>query len=397
MFKNKALIPIAVVVFIDLLGFTIILPLLPFYASTFGASPMIIGLLIASYSVCQFFAGPVLGGLSDRFGRRPLLIYSQMGSFVGFILLAVAQSLPVLFLSRIVDGISGGNVTIAAAYIADVTEPKERAGAMAIIGIGFGLGFVIGMPLGGVLATHYGYAVPALVAAGFSLSSTLLSTFYLKEHNHVRDESATFGLHYYTRVFEYMRIPNLRASLMAFLFFVLPFSLFMSMFSLFAMIKLHFTAENIGLFMGFVGMLGVIWQGGIIRPMVRNIGELTSMRIGMICMVIGLLGLAFATTIPGLAVVAVILSFGTGITRPTISSVITQHAPATRKGGALGVSSSLESFSRAFMPILGGWLIGGLHPNWIGYAGAIFAAIGTVLAFQIRGEEHELASEQAAA
>ncbi|MDP4197992.1 MAG: MFS transporter [Bacteroidota bacterium] len=391
MFKNKALLPIAVVIFIDLLGFTIILPLLPFYATSFGASPETIGYLVASYSVCQFFAGPVLGGLSDRFGRRPLLIYSQLGSMAGFILLAFANSLPILFLSRIIDGISGGNVTIASAYIADVTEPKERSGAMAIIGIGFGMGFVVGMPLGGMLAQHYGYAVPAFVAAGFALSSTLLSTFYLKEHHHVRDDSVIFGWHYYTRIFEYLRIPNLRTLLLTFLFFVLPFSLFMSMFSLFAMLKLQFTPEDIGLFMGFVGVLGVLWQGGVIRPLVRKLGELTCLRIGLAAMVVGLLGLAVAQTIPVLASVAVLLSFGTGITRPTISSLITQYAPPTRKGGALGVSSSLESFSRAITPILGGWIIGGLHPNYIGYIGALMAAVAVFFSMRVHYDSRDLA------
>src|SRR5579871_953553 len=187
MFKNKALVAIAIVVFVDLLGFSIILPLLPYYASTFAASPETIGYLVASYSICQFIAAPILGSLSDRFGRRPLLIYSQLGSFAGFILLAVANSLPILFLSRIVDGISGGNLTIAQAYIADITPPQERSGAMAVIGIGFGVGFLIGPALGGFLATHYGFAAPAYCAAFFALCSTSLTTFYLKEHQHVRD------------------------------------------------------------------------------------------------------------------------------------------------------------------------------------------------------------------
>ena len=151
MFKNKALIPIAIVVFVDLLGFSIILPLLPYYADSFHASNEMIGYLVASYSICQFLAAPILGGMSDRFGRRPLLIYSQFGSFVGFILLGLANSLPLLFLSRIVDGVSGGNISIASAYIADVTEPKDRSGAYAIIGIAFGVGFLIGPAIGGTL------------------------------------------------------------------------------------------------------------------------------------------------------------------------------------------------------------------------------------------------------
>ncbi|SRR5579883_994215 len=390
MFKNKALIPIAVVVVIDLIGFTIIIPMIPFYAAQFGASSEMVGYILASYSVCQFFAGPVLGGLSDKFGRRPLLIYSQIGSMIGFILLAVANSIPILFLSRIIDGISGGNVTIASAYIADVTKPEERSQAMAIIGIAFGVGFVIGMPIGGVLAQHFGYAVPAMVGAAFALSSTLLSTFYLKEHHHVRDESTTFGFHYYTRIIEYLRIPSLRMLLLTFLFFVLPFTLFMSMFSLFAMIKLNFTPEDIGLFLGFVGVLGILWQGGVIRPLVKNLGEIKSLRLGLAAMTVGHLGLAFSQTVPTLIIVAVILSFGTGVTRPVISSLISQHAPPNRKGGALGVSSSLESFSRAITPILGGWLIGALHPNWLLYVAAVFSTIAVLLAFQVTGDSHTI-------
>jgi multidrug resistance protein len=392
MFQNKALIPIAIVVFVDLLGFSIILPLLPYYASTFHASDAMIGLLVASYSICQFIAAPILGGMSDRFGRRPLLIYSQFGSMMGFILLGLAQSLPILFLSRIIDGISGGNLTIAQAYIADVTEPKDRAGALAIIGIGFGLGFLMGPPIGGVLAQHFGFSAPAYAAAFFALCSTSLTTFYLKEHHHVRDENAKTGLRSYLRVFEYLRDETMRTLLLTFLFFALPFALYVSMFSLFAKEELNFTAQQVGFFLGFIGLLGVIWQGVIIRPLVRKIGEVKCLRIGLISMVLGLLGLAFARTIPGLVVIAVFFSFGTGITRPSLSSLITQVAPTKRKGGALGVSASLESFSRSIAPILGGWLIGALHPNWIGYAGGAMATVAVVLAFGVERESHEVAS-----
>ncbi|MEO6939864.1 MAG: MFS transporter [Candidatus Kapaibacterium sp.] len=393
MFKNKALIPIAVVVFVDLLGFSIILPLLPFYAATFQAGPELIGYLVASYSVCQFIAAPILGGLSDRFGRRPLLIYSQIGSMLGFIMLGLANSLPMLFISRIIDGLSGGNITIAAAYIADVTEPKDRAGAMAIIGIGFGLGFMVGPLIGGTLATHFGYAVPAFVAAGFAASSTLLTTFYLKEYTHKPDPNAKKGLAQYTRVFDYFKIPNLRTLLTIFLFFALPFSLYVSMFSLYAKIELNFTPEQVGEFLAFIGVVGVIWQGGVVRPLVKRFGEVNAMRAGMIALMLGLLGIVIATNWWQLGLVAIVFSFGTGITRPTISSLISQASPPGRRGGAMGVSSSIESFSRSVAPILGGWIIGGLYPNYIGYVGAFLAAIGLVLAFLVKFDSHEVTGE----
>ena len=390
MFKNKALLPIAVVVFVDLLGFSIMLPILPFYASTFHATPEMIGYLVASYSICQFFAGPILGGLSDRYGRRPLLIYSQLGSFVGFVLLAIANSLPMLFLSRIIDGVSGGNLTIAQAYIADVTTPQERSSALAIIGISFGLGFIIGPALGGLLATHYGYAAPAMLAALFSLSSTSLTTFYLKEHTHTETENARTGLRYYTRALDYLKDPTMRPLYAIFFSFALPFALYVSMFSLFAKMKLHFTVGDVSLFLIFVGVIGTIWQGAVIRPMVRKLGDLASLRIALIAMALGLFGLAFARTGPELVAVALVLSFGTGITRPTISTLITVAAPSERKGGALGVSSSLDSLSRSVAPILGGWLIGGLHPNYIGYVGGGLTAIGALIAFRVNVDSHEV-------
>src|SRR3954469_7823113 len=175
MFKNKALIAIAIVVFVDLLGYSIILPLLPYYAQTFHASPQTIGYLVAIYSICQFVASPILGGMSDRYGRRPLLIYSQIGSLIGFVVLGLANSLGVLFIARIIDGISGGNLTIAQAYIADITPPKKRAGSLAVIGIAFGVGFMVGPLMGGIMMEAFGPAAPAFLAAFFSLCSTMLS------------------------------------------------------------------------------------------------------------------------------------------------------------------------------------------------------------------------------
>lgn len=384
MFKRKELVSIAVVVFVDLLGFSIILPLLPFYASTFNASPQVVGYLVATYSVCQLIAGPILGGMSDRLGRRPLLIYSQMGSMAGFILLGLAHSLPMLFLARVIDGLSGGNITIAQAYIADVTEPQERAGAMAIIGIGFGLGFMVGPFIGGELATYVGYSAPAFLAAFFALCSTLLTTFYLKEQTHRSDPNARTGLGFYLRVFDYFHIPSLRIFLSVFFFFALPFALYVSMFSEFAKVELGFTPEQVGRFLGLVGFMGVIWQGGVVRRLVPRMGEVPSLRLGLLCLSLGLLGIVVAGTAARLALVAAVFSFGTAITRPTLSSLITQAAPADRKGGALGVSSALESFARCIAPVLGGWIIGGLHPNYLGYVGCALGAVALLLSLSAR-------------
>ena len=394
MFKNKALIPIFIVVFVDLLGFSIILPLLPFYALKFNVSPEMIGMIAAVYSVCQFGASPILGALSDKYGRRPVLIYSQFGSMIGFLLLALAGNIWIIVLSRFVDGISGGNITIASAYVADVSEPKDRASAMALIGVAFGLGFLFGPLIGGELSAAWGIAAPAYAAAFLAFSSMTLSIFYLKEPAvHRSAESRKKGLGYYTEAIKYLKIKNLRTILIIFFFFALPFSLYVSMFSLYAHLELSFNEREVGRFLAYVGFLGIIWQGGVIRPLVKKIGELSLLRYGLAAMSLGLLGLVLADSWQQLALVALVFSFGTGVTRVVLSSLVSQMAPPDKKGGVIGVSSSIESFTRIIGPILGGWIIGTIHPNYIGYVGGAMAAVGFWLAFTVHRDSKKLEPE----
>lgn len=393
MFKNKALIPIFIVVFVDLLGFSIILPLLPFYALKFNVSAETIGMIAAVYSVCQFAASPILGALSDRYGRRPVLIYSQFGSMIGFILLGLAGNIWIIVLSRFVDGISGGNITIASAYVADVSEPKDRASAMALIGVAFGLGFLFGPLIGGELAALWGMSAPAYAAAFFSLLSLTLTIFYLKEPEVHRSAARKKGLAYYTEAIGYFKIKNLRTILTIFFFFALPFSLYVSMFSLYAHIELNFSEREVGRFLAYVGLLGIIWQGGVIRPLVKKIGELSILRYGLAAMSVGLLGIVLAENWQQLAIVALVFSFGTGVTRVVLSSLVSQMAPSDKKGGVIGVSSSIESFTRIIGPLLGGWLIGTLHPNYIGYVGGAMALVGFWLAFTVHRDSKKLESE----
>ncbi len=386
MFSNKRLIPIFIVVFVDLLGFSIILPLLPYYASKFGASPQTIGFLIASYSLCQFIAAPILGHLSDKYGRRPILLYSQIGSCLGFILMGAALHLPNsllwLFVARIVDGFSGGNLTVAQAYISDITEPEDRARSFGmIIGVSFGLGFLMGPMLGGFLS-RYGYDIPAYAAAILSFASIMATTFLLPETQHQRDDSRPSGLALYTRVLDYLNIAELRRLLFVFFFMSLPFALYVSMFSLFADRQLHFTAEQAGYFLGFVGFLGIIWQGGVIGPIVKRFGDYKALMIGLIFSAIGLYYLAFVNVWWKLPFVALFFSFGHSIGRPTLTSLITQNAPPERRGGVLGATTSLESLARIIAPILGGWMIA-VHPTWLGWVGGVLFTIAVFIASTI--------------
>jgi DHA1 family tetracycline resistance protein-like MFS transporter len=388
MFGNKRLIPIFIVVFVDLLGFSIILPLLPYYAESFNASAQVIGYLVASYSLCQFLASPILGDLSDRYGRRPLLLYSQVGSCTGFILLGLAMHLSTpllwLFVARVVDGLSGGNLTIAQAYIADISRPEDRARSYGIIGVAFGLGFLIGPALGGFLS-RWGYDVPAYAAAVISFASIMATLFLLPETQHQRDPDRRTGVRAYFRVFDFLKFESLRRLLVVFLFFALPFALYVSMFSLFADRQLHFSAEQTGYFLGFVGLLGVVWQGGAVGPMVKRFGERRSLLIGLTCSALGIFSVVWANVWWKLGFVAFFFSFGNSITRPSLTSMITQAAPPERRGGVLGATTSIESFSRIVAPIMGGWIIGGLHPNWLGWVGGSLFAVAAVLASTIPG------------
>jgi len=366
-----------------LLGFSIILPLLPYYANRLGLSDALIGLLVATYSICQLIAGPFLGEMSDIKGRRPLLLYSQIGSLLGFILLGSAMFLPYpilwLFLSRIIDGFSGGNVTIVQAYISDVLEPEEWTKGYALIGAAFGLGFLFGPALGGLLSV-YGYQWPAYAAACCALISTTSTFFLLPEPKRRINPDRKGGLAIYLRVFEYFKITSLRNLLVIFFFFALPFNLFTSMFALYALKQLSFTARDTGYFLAVVGLLGIIWQGGAVSPIVKRLGETKGLILGLLSNMIGLFGIVFVDKWWKLIIVAVFFSFGTGMTRPALTSLITQAAPEDRRGGVLGVTSSIESFSRIAAPLIGGSLIGGLHANWLGLAGGFFTLIALLLA-----------------
>ena len=174
---KSPLLPIFLIVSVDVLGLTIILPLLPFYAEKFGASPAVVGLLVSSYALCQLIAGPILGRWSDHMGRRPLLLVSQVGTLIGFLILAYANALWLIFLSRIIDGLTAGNLSLAQAYISDVTKPENRAKSFAIIGIAFGMGFLIGPAISGFLV-QYSYQYPIFAAAALSATS-ILATYFL--------------------------------------------------------------------------------------------------------------------------------------------------------------------------------------------------------------------------
>ena len=382
---KSPLLAIFLIVSVDVLGLTIILPLLPFYAEKLGASPAVVGMLVSTYALCQLIAGPILGRMSDHMGRRPLLLVSQIGTFIGFLILAYANVLWLVFLSRVIDGITAGNLSLAQAYISDVTKPEERAKSFALIGIAFGMGFLIGPAISGFLV-QYSYQYPIFAAAALSATS-ILSTYFLLPSNVpvAADTPRKFTVLDWGNYARYFREPELGPLLWQFLAFALTFSLFMTGFPLFAERRFvwhahPFGAKEVGYVYAYLGFLGVILQGGLMGRLVKAFGEINLVRAGFFVAMAGLAALAFTSSIPVLLVVAAAASLGTGMNRPALTSLITQRASRSEQGAVLGITQSLNSLAAICAPTVAGFLIDhSLLPEW-----ALLAAVisGCALLFK---------------
>jgi DHA1 family tetracycline resistance protein-like MFS transporter len=382
---NSRLLPIFLIVVVDVLGFTLILPLLPFFAERLGATPAVVGLLVSSYAFCQLFSGPLLGRVSDRIGRRPLLLLSQAGTFAGFLLLAASRSLWMVFLARIIDGATAGNISLAQAYIADVTAPEERSKSFALIGIAFGLGFLVGPAFSGYLA-QFGYLYPVFVAAGLSATS-IVATYFLLPMSRpapAAGEGRRLAILDWGNYVQYFRRPALGRLLGQFFVFIFAFSMFISCFALFAERRFFwhghpFGPKEVGYVYGYVGLLGVLLQGGLIGRLVKGFGERPLVRIGFVAAAAGFTGLAFSRTLAELLIVAAVTAFGTGILRPVLTSLITQATGKGEQGTVLGLTQSLSSISQIVAPAVGGWMIGvGALSAW-GLVMAAATAAGLLL------------------
>lgn len=379
--SRSPLVPIALIVAVDVLGLTLMIPLLPFYAERMGASPAVVGLLLASYSVCQLFAGPVLGQLSDRFGRRPVLLVSQAGTFAGFLLLGFAENLWLVFAARILDGITAGNLTVAQAYIADVTKPEDRARAFGIIGIAFGMGFLLGPAISGFLA-QYSYHYPVFAAAGLSFLS-ILATYFLLPRTTPAPSEARLSVLSWGRYAEYIRRPALGPLLGQFLAFVFSFALFNSGFALFAERRLTwqgkpFGPAECGYVYAYAGLLGILTQGPALGRLVTRFGEARLAAVGFAGLVLGYATLAFTHTVPVLLAATTLCALG-GLVRPVVTSRVTLSVPRGEQGVVLGLTQSLTSLSQITGPLLAGWLIEhSLLSPWA-LAAAAVAATGLCL------------------
>lgn len=396
----KRVLPIFVIVFVDLLGLTIILPLLPIYASAFGANPFVIGIIGATYPTMQLLASPILGNLSDRFGRKPVLIVSQIGTFCGFILLGFANAVPLVILSRMIDGISGANTVTARAAITDSTTERTRAQGLGLIGAAFGLGFVIGPAIAGVSLALTGndYRIPAFIAAGCSLVSIILTSVWFKETypEEQRKEGRKRpqqGLR--TRIVSALTSPLIGFLLVVMFLQQVVFMGFEQILPLFTLSRLGMGGIGNAMLFVFVGVILVIFQGKYIGPLSRRFGEANLIFTGLLLVGGGLLLMAMTPQLPvvgyeqqamiesmqatggesqeiavplppdqqtgwlglvWLLVTVTPVSIGGALLQPNINSLITKRTSHFAIGSTLGVSSALVSAANAITPLLSGTL-----------------------------------------
>ena len=346
---TRPLLIIFLTIFVNLVGFGIIVPLLPFYAQTFGASPLTIGLLFAIFSLCQLLAAPALGDLSDRYGRRPVLVFSLAGTVVSFVMLALAHSVTMLFLARIVDGLSGGNISTARAYVADITTPADRARAYGLIGAAFGLGFIFGPALSGVLA-KVSYTAPIWAAAGITLVATVMAWAWLPETVH-RTQAGTGNPFRYLP--ELLKRPLVRRVLVIDFVYWTSFAIFQTTFALFTARRFGFDAPKTGYVFAAFGVLGAVIQGGFIRPIVRRLGDKSTFMLGLAFGACGLLACAMVYSVPLFLLTLVPLAFGIGFGHPTMASLVSLVADGDEQGRVQGAASAVESLGRTIGPVWG--------------------------------------------
>lgn len=350
---SRPLVIIFLTVLVNLIGFGIIIPLLPFYAQTFGASPLVIGLLFASFSVSQLIAAPVLGHWSDAWGRRPVLILSLLGTVVSFVMLAVAHSLVMLFAARVVDGLSGGNITTARAYIGDIATDENRAKYFGFLGAAFGLGFIIGPGLSGAFA-HLSYTAPIWAAAVITVAATLLAWLWLPETVHRVHANAGSP---WRALAELGRRPDLRVLFAVDLLYWASFAVYQSTFALFGARRFGFDAAHTGYILAAFGVLGVIVQGGTIAPVVARLGEKRTLILGLVITAISWTAAAMAHSVVLFLITLVPSAVGLGFCTPALVSLVSSAAGRHEQGRVQGAAGALESLGRALGPVWGNGLL----------------------------------------
>lgn len=380
----RALLPVLLTVFLDLVGFGLVIPLLTFYAETHGASALAVTLLMACYSLAQFVMAPVWGRLSDRVGRRPVLLFSIAATALGLAGFASATALWQLFLFRTLHGAAAANISTAQAAVADLTPPDKRAMGMGLIGAAFGVGFTVGPWLGGELSV-YGYATPIWVAAGLSALNFVLALVLLPETRPAEARSTTDPTLRKrsirpTDFVAVLRHPVVGTCVLLTFVLTAAFGMMESTFTLFAEHERHLDAPAVGRMFGVAGLVMIVVQGGLIGRLVKRFGEAPLVPVGLALLAIGLFLLPLAPPVVPMVSVFTLLAVGQGISNPSLQALISKGAGPDEQGFVLGTNQSLSALARAVGPSVGGLLYTGVGPRGPFWVSAVVVALSVWLA-----------------
>ena len=361
-FFTTPLLIIFATVFIDLIGFGMIIPILPYYANTapFNATPLEIGFLVGIYSLMQFFFSPVLGRLSDRYGRRPILFISLLGSAIGYFVIGLAGTLFMVFLGRIISGVTGGNISTAQAYVADVTSKKQRARGMGLFGVAFGLGFILGPALSGVLS-KFGIAVPFMFAGLLSLANAIVLFLILPESIKPGQQKQTERGGRFHELLHSLKDKEFREINIVYFLLVTAFSIMTYAFVLYTAYRFKYTPEQNGYLFAYIGVTAIITQGVLFNRLVERFGESLLVAAGCFMMVVSLFAVPYVGPQTGgwiaLLVGTAVLSLGNSLASPGLTSLASKTAEDHKQGHAMGILQSGASLARVIGPVIGGLLL----------------------------------------
>jgi DHA1 family tetracycline resistance protein-like MFS transporter len=379
--------------FIDILGFGIVIPVLPLYAEHFGATAVQIGWLIGIFSLAQFFFAPIWGKVSDHVGRKPVLLLGVFGTVAGYLLMGFANSVSMLFVARLIDGISGANISAAQAYLADISTPENRAKAMGLLGAAFGMGFVFGPALGGWAGVTFNYSAPMFIAGGLALLNFFFVMFCLPESRPPQARRSQ-GEPLFPHLLDHVEWRTYAWSLASYFLVVVGFSMMTAIFALLLFHRFGLDALHTGYILAGIGLLGAVIQGGLIGRLVRRFGEAPLAFAGALFMCIGLCGLALSSGLISMVAATAAIGIGNSLLMPTLSALASRSAEASWQGRALGVMQSSGSLARWLGPMLAGILLSaqlhrgsGVYALWplLASAACLFGAAMALFALGGRG------------
>ncbi|NOX90432.1 MAG: MFS transporter [Calditrichaeota bacterium] len=388
---KKELIIIFLVIFIDLLGFGLIIPIIPYYLEEFVTQPDQIGKTVATmimvYSLMQFIFSPIWGRLSDRIGRRPVLLISLLGSAATHVMFALGGNLIVLFIARILTGISAATVPTAMAYISDITSPEERAKGMGLVGAAFGLGFILGPAIGGVLSHFAGYRVPLLLAGFLSLTAFAFAYFKLKEtldvKNLVKKDYSPFNL---KKLYRAVTHPNLGILFLIFFIVSMSFANFETIFALYLEHNFGLRSDQAGYFFAMIGVISATTQGLFIGKLARKFGEKRLITTATMLLGSAFIIFPFVQALSFFILIVAVIAFGFGMHNPSVASLISKNASADEQGGVLGINQSFSSLGRVIGPIWAGFFFDRFGPGIPFVSAGILILIAMLLSLRLYGK-----------